>query len=458
MLGYFKELLQDRQFQKMALLIAIPLMLQQLVVSSVNLVDNLMVGQLGDVALSGVSNANRFYLIAWYGLNGMIASGVIYLSQFKGAEDDDRMKQTFRFMIVSSYALCILFFLVGLFFSEQIIGFFIKDNRVIALGSAYLRIAVFSYLPSTLSGCISSALRAMGETKIPLKVSIVSVLTNTFLNYVLIFGNFGMMALGVEGAAIATLIARLVEMSLYLIVLKRSDMPFKTRIKNIFRFDIGLARHVIIRGIPLCINEILFSFGISTLLKCYSNRGLAVNTAYSMANTISDMFFVLFAGMATASTVLIGTPLGANRLEEGKHNGYKLVSFSLILSLLFLSLMFGCSFLIPYLYNVSSEAKHLAADFLRVMAMFFVLYMFNTSCYFVLRAGGDTKSTLYMDSLFMWTFNIPLVALLSYFTTIPAIALYAIGQSTDLVKALLSYRLLKKEKWVRNLASQIKTE
>lgn len=446
-------MLHDRKFQKTVLMIAVPLMLQQLIVSSVNLIDNLMVGQLGDMALSGVSMANRFYMIVWAGVNGMIASSVIYLSQYNGANDTNHMKQSFRFMIVSSYILCITLFIIAFFFPEMVIAFFIKDVEVIRLGSAYLKIAAISYLPSVISLCIASAFRALGETKKPLYISVISVLTNAVFNYLLIFGVFGFPKLGVVGAAIATLIARSVEALIYLWMLKVSDMPFKTKVSNIFTFDFELAKRITIRAFPLCVNEIMWSFGMSTLVRSYSHRGLVVNTAYSMSSTISDLFFVLFGGMATASTVLIGTPLGANKLEEAKENAYKLLGFSLILAGVILVLMFATSYVAPYFYNVSMEAKHLSANFLRIMALFFVLYMFNTSIYFILRAGGDTKSTLFMDSGFMWMLNIPLVMLLAYHTNLHVLIVYAIGQSTDVLKACVSYYLLKKEKWVKNLTT-----
>ena len=183
MFGYFKLMLKDHDFIRSALLIAVPLMLQQLVVSSVNLVDNLMVGQLGDVALSGVANANRFYMIAWSGINGMVASGVIYMSQFNGANNEEKMKATFRFMLVSSLVICLIFVGLVLVFSGQIISFFINDPLIMEIGATYLRIACFSYLPMVISLCVSNALRAMGVTKGPLLISITSVLINIILDY-----------------------------------------------------------------------------------------------------------------------------------------------------------------------------------------------------------------------------------------------------------------------------------
>lgn len=451
LIHYFKELFKDRDFMKKALMIAIPLMLQQLIVNSVNLVDNLMVGQLGDYSLSAVSSANRFYFIATMGTNGMIAASIIFLSQFNGANNYDKMKETFRFSFISSFILCFVFFTAALLFPSSIIHFFINDATIISIGSTYLKIACFSYLPMVISLCVSNALRAMGETKLPLCISIVSVVTNVILDYLLIFGFKFIPAMGVAGAAIATLAARVLEAIIYLIVLHKNDYPFKTKIKDMFKIDGHLAMSILKKALPLCVNEILWSGGMATLLKFYSTRGVAANTGYSVSSTVADLFYVLFTGMATASTVLIGTALGANKIDEARDSGYKLICFSMMLSLVFGSMMFTSSFAVPYIFNVSAEAQTIASNFLRVMSVLFWLYMFNTQCYFTLRAGGDTKSTMFMDSVYMWTINLPFVGLLAYYTNINIYLLYIAGQCTDFIKAILSFHLVRKEKWVRNL-------
>jgi len=157
--------------------------------------------------------------------------------------------------------------------------------------------------------------------------------------------------------------------------------------------------------------------------------------------------------MATSSTILIGHPLGANKLDEAKDNGYKLLVFGEILSIIFGFGMFCSQYLIHFVYpNVSSEALELAKQFLRCMGLLYWIYTFNCQCYFTLRAGGDTKSTMYMDSGFMWCVNIPLVICLAYFTKIPVYEVYIIGQLTDIIKGFVSFRMVRKEKWVRNLA------
>ena len=451
-LGYFKKTIKDKELIKKCLTIAIPLMFQQLIVASVNLVDNLMVGELGDVAVSAVSSANRYYAIAQYGVNALTVSCVIFLSQYNGAREDEHMKQSFRFSIVSSYVILILFVLFGFLFSKQIIGFIINDSSIIEAGSVYLKFAVFSYLPLGLSFPIANAMRSTGDTRKPLVTSMVSIVVNVFFDYCLIFGHFGFKAMGVKGAAIATIIARIVEMLVYLTFLEMGDYHFKTKIYELFHIERSLISNIIIKAIPLMINEIMWQFGMAVLIKCYSSRGANVNAAYSISSTISDLFFVLFGGMASATTVIVGTKLGANKLEEAKDSAYKLIWFSMMMSIVMALLMNGFTFLVPLLYGkVSLYSIELAKQFLSVMSLFYILYMFNTQCFFTLRTGGDTKNTMFMDSGFMWGVNIPAVYFFAYHSNIPVLYVYCIGQSVDFLKAIIAYRIIRKEKWVKNL-------
>ena len=451
MAGRLSKFIGDRNFYKMALVIAIPLMMQQLITSSVNLVDNLMVGQLGDAALGGVAAVNRFYIIAMYGTNGMITAAAIFIAQFFGAKDEERMKQAFRFSILSAYAIMIPFYLLGSIIPHTIMSFFTSDPLIIQAGGNYMQIAAWSFLPLALSLTIASAMRAVGETRTPLVISAIAVLTNTFLNYCLIFGHFGFPQLGVEGAALATLAARFLETGLLLVVLYRMHFDFKTKVTQLFHVPLMLVRRIMAKAAPLALNEVLWSMGMASLFKFYSTRGAEVMSGYAISTTIGDIFFVLFGGMAAATTVLVSQYLGADKLDQARDHGYQLLGFSMMLSAIFATLMFTSSFIVPHFYQVSLTAKHVAANMLQIMSVMFWIYMGNTQCYFILRAGGDTRSTLFMDSGYMWLINIPVVWALAYFTNVNIIILYVIGQLTDILKLVIAYTLVRKEKWVVNL-------
>ena len=454
---YFKELLKDKALMKQCIVLAIPIMFQNLVVAAVNLVDNLMVGTLGDNAISAVASANRYYTIIFFVLNSIVAACVIFMAQFNGANNIKKMKESYRLSLIFSYSILLVVFFVVLLLPTQLISFLISDIEIIKLGSTYIRLSAFSYLPLGISITISGAMRSIGDSKTPMFISIISIFVNAFLDYALILGKFGMPKLGVAGAAIATIIARIVEAILLIKSVKKGEYIFDTDIKDLFLFDKKLAKEIMIKAIPLVINELLFQLGMAMQLKAISSRGTLPNTAYSIAATVSDIFFVLFGGMATATTVLVGTPLGANKLEEGRDNGYKLIVFSVILAVFFGVGMFICQLIVPYIYpNISSDALSMSQEFLKVMACLFWIYMFDCQCYFTLRAGGDTKATLFMDSGFMWCANLPALFILAYFTNIPTIVVYACGQCTDIIKAFFAFYMVKKENWVKNLA--IKSE
>ena len=324
----------NRVFYKQVMIVAIPLMLQQLVTSSVNLLDNLMVGQLGDASLSGVAAVNRFYMIAMFGTMGILAAAAIFIAQYYGAKKEDHMRESFRYSILSAYFVMIPFCVLGLVFPGQILGFFSKNPDVIREGSNYMRYAALTFLPMAMSLAIANALRSIGQTKIPLYTSVVAVLTNAFFNYCMIFGNFGFPKWGVAGAAIATLIARMLEMIILLLVLKFRDYPFNTKISELFQIPKHLIKSITVKAAPLMVNEILWSAGMATLFKFYATRGDQVIAGFSIAGTTADLFFVLFGGMAAATTVLISQPLGANKLDEARQNGYSLLGFAVVLSVI----------------------------------------------------------------------------------------------------------------------------
>lgn len=449
---FFNKYIGDSQFIKEVLIVAIPLMLQSLITTSVNLVDNLMVGQLGDAAIGGVAAVNRYYMIGMFGTNGMIAAAGIFIAQFFGAHDENHMKQSFRFSILTAYLIILPIFMLAFFFPEMILHFFTNEQEVITLGIDYLRLACFSFLPTGLSLAITGALRSIGEAKFPLFVSICSVATNTFFNYCFIFGNFGAPAMGVVGAALATLIARLVEMSLLLAALYKWHFPFKTKVFEIFHINSQLAKRILVKAAPLAINEILWSGGMATIFKLYGTRGQEVLSGYSVSTTTTDLFFTLFQGMMIATTVMVSQRLGANKLDEARDNAYRLVGTSASIAIAVSFLMYGASYIIPDLYSISPKALEVAQNMIRIQSICFILYTMNTQNYFILRAGGDTKSTLITDSCFMWFVNIPLLAVIAYLTDINIYLMFILGQSTDLLKLFISTYLVRKEKWVVNLA------
>ncbi|NLW52978.1 MAG: MATE family efflux transporter [Tissierellia bacterium] len=445
------SLFDDREFIKKVLVVALPMVVQQLLTSSVNLLDNLMVGQLGGFAISAVASTNKYLMVALFGMMGLGAAANIFLAQYHGARNIEKMKESFRYSIVSSMTITLIFVAFGLLATDSIIGFFSDSPELLELARDYLPIAAITMIPQTISYSVQSSMRSVGNTKIPLISSIISLVGNGIFNYILIFGHFGFPALGVTGAALGTLIARVLELAFLLAALKVNDFEFKTKVSRIFSISRNIIYDITKKAIPLFINELGWAGGMAMLFKLYASSSLTALAALPIASTTADLFFVLFSGVAVATIVMVSHPLGSNDIDKARENGYKMLKLSMFAAIFFALAMFGASFITPHLYNISDEVFDLATSFIRTQALFFILYMYNAQIFFVIRAGGDTRSTLLMDSGVMWLINIPVVYLVSTYTDFNPLMVYACGQSTDLIKMAIATYYFKKEKWLVNL-------
>ncbi len=449
-----KSLFGGPTFVRQLLLIAVPMMLQQLITSMVNLLDNLMIGQLGNYAISGVATVNRFFMIASFAMMGISTAASIFVAQFYGSDNQKAMKESYRYSVIASL-LTLMPFVIGAFvIPKSIIHFFNKDPQLTDAAMQYIYIAALTFIPQAISVATMNAMRAVGETKLPLSISIVTVFTNALFNYLLIFGYFGFPELGIQGAALGTLIARLVELVLVIIAVHRSKFAFRSSFKDMFKIPAKLSIAITKKSFPLMVNEIGYSFGLALLFKFYGTRGPDVQTAISMAGTTADLFFVLFGGMAAATTVFVSQPLGRNELDEAETNAYSILRFSIAMAVAFGLIMFALSWVTPKLYAVESEIQNMAATFIRIQSFFLWVYMVNTEIYFILRAGGDMKRTLILDSGYMVLINLPIVAAITYLTDLPAPYVYIAGQCTDIIKIIFSVTLLRKRTWLQNLAGQ----
>ncbi|HCB67593.1 MAG TPA: hypothetical protein DEP70_08715 [Acholeplasmataceae bacterium] len=283
-------------------------------------------------------------------------------------------------------------------------------------------------------------------------ISIVTILTNTALNFVMIFGMFGFPALGIVGAALATLIARFVELGLTLILLKRSGSHFSTEFKEIFKIDKKILAGIVLMALPLTLNEALWSSGQTVFLHAYSTRGDSALAAMNISGAISQLVFVTFGGIATAVAVLVGNTLGTNDLEKAKDNARKLIAFAIVFAIFAGMILFILSFFILNIYDVSESTKSIARFNIRVNSIFIPVYSFNVAVYFILRSGGDTKSTLLMDAGYMLAVSVPTALLLAYLTNLPVIYMFLIVQMLDIPKMLFGLFRYKKGYWIKNLA------
>jgi putative MATE family efflux protein len=447
-----RQFIGDKQFYKRLFVITLPLIVQQLITVSVQLIDNIMVGRLGELAIGSVAVVNQLFFVIILITFGVMSGAGIYSAQYFGSKDYDKLRQTFRFKILAgifvSIVAMILLTVLGRFF----IGLFTENTTTISMGMDYLSIVRFSILPWVLTVAISNTFRETGVTKPLLYISIVAILTNTLLNFVLIFGLFGFPRLEVVGAAIGTLIARIVEFSLTLLLLMKKGKAFNTSLKALFKINPVVLKGIFIMAIPLTLNEALWSLGQTTYLQAYSTRGDSALAAMNITNAISQLVFVMFGAIATGIAVLVGNTLGRNALHEAKDNAKKVIAFAVMFACFMGIILFSLSFFIVDLYDVEILTRQTAIFNIRVNSLFIPIYAFNVSLYFTLRSGGDMRSTMMIDSGFMWIISVPFALILAHFTNLPVTLMFLLVQSTEIPKVMFALHRYRKGYWIKNLA------
>lgn len=432
--------------------IALPLMIQGIITTLISMIDTLMVGQLGDNAISAVSISNRILQILFFSLLGIVSATGVFIAQYYGARNKAKQKEMFHISLLLTLGLLLIGGIVIILFHPAIIHFFVKDSVVESLAASYIGWLVLAYIPLTLSLNFSTPLKVIGQVKLPLIASLLSVVVNTSFNYMLILGNFGFPALGVKGAAIATALARLVEFTVLYSVTRHYHYDFYAPIIHLFNVSRETIKEVVKKALPLLFNELIWSFGMATILKLYATRGSEVIAAYALADATSAIFFSATQGMNAATSVFISQQLGAGHFKEAEQNARRMLKLTFAMSVFLGIGMIGASFIVPNLSQLSERSHEIATRMIQVMGCMYWVYLITTQTYFILRAGGDMRSTLFMDGGFMWLITIPIMASVAYLTPASIYLLYFAGQGCDLLKLLTAQYFYRKKRWLNNLA------
>lgn len=451
----------DRAFYRRCLGVAVPIIVQSGITNFVNLLDNIMVGQVGTIPMSGVSIVNVLLSVFNLCIFGASSGAGIFTAQFYGSKDDEGIRHTFRFKFLTCIFLSGLGIAIFSLFGSQLIGLYLTGEGDAATaagamdyGLKYLRVMLIGLLPFALTNTYSSTLRETGETVVPMVSGITAVLVNLILNYVLIFGHFGAPAMGVEGAAVATVISRFVELAIvggWTHTHSRRH-TYITGVYRSFRIPVKLLKSIFIKGMPLLVNEFLWSSGMAVLNQCYSTCGLNVVPAMNISGTLFNLGSVVFLSMGNAVGIIMGQMLGAGASEpEVRDTNRKLIALSVASGIFFGALVAAVSGLFPQIYNTTAEVRHLATQLICISACMMPFNAYTNATYFTLRSGGQTFVTFLFDSCFVWVVCVPLAFCLSRFLSLPILPLYAICQGTDLIKCAIGVFMLKQGKWIQNL-------
>lgn len=464
MFAKFKErFIGDRAFYKRVLAISVPIMIQMGITNFVSLLDNIMVGRLSTEAMSGVSIINQFIFVFNLLIFGAISAAGIFSAQYHGGGNSEGIRYTFRFKLIVNVTLTLAAIGVLLGLEDVLISSFLHESasngnleETFRYGSEYMRIMLIGLVPYAVSQAYASTLRETGETLVPMASSLAAVFINLVLNYILIFGAFGISPMGVEGAALATVISRFGEL-LALIIwthTHKKRVPFIKGAYKSLKVPLSLLKRIASKGLPLIANEVLFALALTVRNQCYSTRGLDVVASLNIAITIINLFNVIYLALGSAVSIVIGNLLGAGEYEEAKRTDRKMIAFSIFAAVIMSLLLVCAAPFIPLIYNTEPEVKSLATYLLIVAACLMPFNAFANSCYYTVRSGGRVGATMMLDCGTLWVVIIPLSFVFTYLTDLNIFYLYPICQALDIAKCIFGLWYLKRGTWVRRLVSE----
>lgn len=456
MQAYIQRYIGDRIFYKKTAKNAIPLALQQLLSSAMGIVDSLMVSWIGMV--TAVGTATQIDTLCSMIAYGAIGGTGIFSAQFFGAKDYRNLKRTFGFSVVLGLINASFWLLMAILFGEIILRFYMNDAIVVEYGMKYLSIARFSMIPSCLAFAFSYIYRSIQKSSIPLKVSIFSMCLNGLLNYLLIFGVGPFPEMGVEGAALGTLIAQCSAVSVYLIHGFYTKQPFLGSLNEMFSFDRQFVMPILTKIYPLIINETLFGFGSTLFIKAFGVLGKPAMDAYYVGNQISNLFLFVVYGYGNAIQVQLGHLLGQGKIKEARRESDFCAGLSFLLSIILVCAMIIFTNPMVALFSLSDPlVVAYAQALLKVFAVRISMRLFNFMIFSVLRAGGDSKIISLLDAGIMWTIGIPLAFICVHVFHLENIALvFLIVQLEQLVRLIIGMKRFNSGIWANDLTKLMK--
>lgn len=444
---------KNREFYKILFTISIPIIIQNLISSSLNLVDNVMIGQLGETFIAATGLANQIYFVMTLILFGGNSGISIYIAQYWGKKETDKIKSVLSIGLIFAFFLSSLFFIGGFFFPSQILGFMSKDVEVVHYGAIYMRIVSLSYVITAISFAFGFSSRSVGHPKLPMKASIISLAVNTILNYVLIFGHLGFEPMGIRGAAIATVIARVIEIIIILTGIYKSIPHLSVTVKDLFSVDKHIAKLVGKTALPVIMNEFFWSLGMTTYALIYARIGTEAVSAVMITNTVNNLFMVVGFGLGNASSVMLGNTLGAGEIDRAIEYNKKFLFLSILLGIVVgFFITFTAPLIVTTLYKLTPESYNITITTLKILAFFMAFKFYNTIIIIgTLRSGGDTLFSMLLELTSVWVIGVPLGLIGAFVLELPVYLVVAMVNLEEILKMLMGMPRLLSNKWAKRL-------
>lgn len=455
--------MKNTQIFKRALSLAVPMMIQNGITNAVSLVDNIMVGKLGTEAITAVSIAGQLIFVFNLAVFGGLSGPGIYGAQYYGQKNREGFQSTVRIKHMIGLGVLILGLCAFIFGGEFLIELYLKGESkdidpvlTMELAKSYLGIMLWGLPAFVLTQIYAGSLRETGASLMPMAAGVVSVAADILGNYLLIYGKFGFPQMGVNGAALATVISRIAEMLIVLTVtfITRKKHDFVIGLYKTMHIPREIAPKIIKKSLPIFFNEFLWAGGMAALTQCYSIRGLDIVAGLNISNALCNLLNVVFIALGNAVGILIGQTLGASRYKDAKDEAFRMMWFTGGVSFILTVILISIAGVFPSLYDTTETVRNYATFFIVITALFFPLQGFLNALYFTLRSGGKTLVTFLFDSVFSWVVSVPAAALLCNLTSLPILAVFAIVQSADFIKVTIGYILIKKGVWISNLVEE----
>lgn len=436
--------------------VALPIALQSLIGSSLSLIDNLMVGSLGELELNAVGVSVQIFFIFWMMIYGFTGGAATFISQFYGVKDIKNIKRTTGFTITVAMSIGLIFFIVSMIFPQYILRVFTKYPEVIELGIGYVRIGAPTFLFIAVTQSFTIALRATQQTRLPLYASATALVTNTFLNYVLIFGKLGLPAMGVKGAALATSIARLLELMLILYMIFGRKNIIAGRLGEYFSYPKDLALRIVKNAFPTSANETLWGLGTALYVAAFARIGITEGAAIQACNTINNLFTLAAFSIGDAVLILVGQKLGEGKIDLAYEMSKKMTKIGVLAGIIL-----GVGIIITgkpilQLFGFTPEGESYAVKILIIYGATMFISLYNgIQVVGNLRCGGDTKYAMITETGTVWFIGVPLAFITSLYLQYPIYLAVLAVKIEEVVKAVFLTRRYLSKKWLNNVIKEI---
>lgn len=451
-LGHTKAMFSDRAFMRKTISIALPVTVQALLNNVLNMVDTLMIGQLGESTIAAVGLANKVFFVFSLLMFGICSGAGILAAQYYGEEDIPNLHRVLGMALLLGLGGAALFMVPALMIPDMVMRIFTPSSEAIAIGCAYLTVVCLSYPFTAVTQGYIAILRAANRVMAPVVISVVSILVNVVLNYGFIFGHLGMPRLGVTGAALATLIARIVEcVSLVLVIYLRKS-PAAAKIREMLSLSGSFVKKFFLTAAPVIANEFMWGLGVTIYSLVYGRMGDGAVAAITICQSVEQVYQVIFQGLSAATAVILGNILGSGNLKRAEEYAKHFILLQFILSLMAMGVCAGTMELMIGMFSVSE----VVAGFVRLCFVAFICYIpaknFNyVNIVGILRSGGDTKAALFLDATGVWLIGIPLAFLGGMVLKLPIYIVYAMVMAEEIYKLIFGFLRYRKKLWLRKI-------